>query len=341
MSGRDRTACRPRPAAVGRVLAIALCLGVIAAPGDVAGQSAARTHRLGLLAGGSAAATAFVRSAVLSGLEQMGHRPGQSVLLVERYADGRFERLPELAAQLVQLHVDVILTSTTPAAIAASRATSTIPIVVVTGGDLIGAGLAASLAHPGGNVTGLSFLGTELAVKQMELLKQIAPAIQSLALLANASVPPEVLFFKAMEAAAPRLGVSVRFVDAAGPADYEAAFATMAREHVGGVVVAPNVTNIEHRHTIVRLAAGARLPAVYQSREFPDSGGLVSYGIDRPAFFQRAAGYVDKILRGAAPGDLPIEQPAQFELVLNTRTADALRLPIPPSVLLRADAVIR
>jgi putative ABC transport system substrate-binding protein len=319
---------------------VAATVLLVAAPLAAEAQPDGRAHRVGLLAGGSAAATASVRAAVVTGLEELGYREGRTVVLVERYAEGKFERLPGLAAELIGSEVEVILTSTTPATLAARRATSTIPIVVVTSGDLVGSGVVASLARPGGNVTGLSFLGTELAVKQMELLKQVAPAVRSLGLLANRAIRPEVLFFEAMERGAPELGVKVRFVDVRGPSDYEAAFATMQRERVGGLVVAPNLINVENRKAIVALAARTRLPAVYQSREFPESGGLISYGIDRPAFFRRAAIYVDRIVRGVKAGDLPIEQPTQFELVINMKTARALGLPISPSLRLRADHVI-
>jgi putative ABC transport system substrate-binding protein len=321
---------------IGGVVALLL----VGAPLSLDAQPSATIHRIGLLAGGSAAATAFVRAAIVGGLDELGYREGQTVVLVERYADGKFERLQELAAELVRLKVDVILTSTTPATLAAKGATPTIPIVVVTSGDLVGAGVITSLARPGGNVTGLSFLGTELAVKQMELLKEVAPALRRLVFLGNRAIQPEGLFFKAMEHAAPTLGVSVKFIDAKGPSDYDAAFAGMAREHVEGFVVAPNLIYLETRQTIVDLAARARLPAVYQSREFAESGGLISYGIDRPAFFRRAATYVDKILKGVKPLDLPIEQPTKFELVVNMKTAKALGLSISRALRLRADQVI-
>jgi ABC-type uncharacterized transport system substrate-binding protein len=320
---------------------VALVL-VVPAPLITAAQPGGRVHRLGLLAGGSADATAFVRSALVAGLDELGYHEGRAVILIERYADGKFERLPELAvaAELVQLKVHIILTSTTPATLAAKRATSTIPIVVVTSGDLLGAGIVSSLARPGVNVTGLSFLGTELAVKQMDLLSQIAPGIRRLVFLGNRAIQPERLFFAAMERAAPGLNVSVRFVDANGPADYEAAFAVMVRERVDGIIVAPNVIYLGNRKAIVELAAKARVPAVYHSREFAESGGFISYGINRPAFFRHAAVYVDKILKGAQPADLPIEEPTQFELVINLKTAKALGIVIPQPLLLGMDPVI-
>jgi putative ABC transport system substrate-binding protein len=319
---------------------IGCLLVLLLLPPGAGGQGTGTVHQLGLLAGSSAAATAFVRAAVVAGLDELGYHEGQEVILVERYADGRFDRLPELAAELVRLKVDVLLTSTTPATLAAKQATSRIPIVVVTSGDLVGAGIVASLARPGGNVTGLSFLGTELAVKQMDLLKQVAPATRSVGLLGNRSVQPELLFFREMERAAPGLGVNVTFLDARGASDYDAAFATVAREHVDGLVVTPNLTNLDNRQAIVDRAARARVPAVYQSHEFADAGGLISYGINRPEFFRRAASFVDRILKGARPADLPVEQPTRFELVINLRTARALNLTIPPSVLARADHVI-
>jgi putative ABC transport system substrate-binding protein len=313
---------------------------LVAARLAVEAQPGGKMHTVGLLAGGTSAGTAFVRMAVVEGLNDLGYREGQTMVLAERYADGEFERLAQLATELVRLNPDVILTSTTPATLAAKRATSTIPIVVVTSGDLVGAGVVTSLARPGGNVTGLSFLGTELAVKQMELLKQLAPSIRHLAFLGNKAIRPEVLFFAAMERAAPELGLTVKFVDAKVPSDYEAAFTRIAREHLEGLVVAPNLVYIETRKTIIDFAAKARLPAVYQSREFADAGGLISYGINRPAFFRRAAIYVDKILKGVKPADLPIEQPTQFELVINTKTAKALNLSLPPSLRWRADHIL-
>ena len=315
-------------------------LALLLLPSRGSAQATGAVRRLGLLAGSSAAATAFVRAAVVAGLGELGYHEGREVILVERYADGRFERLPALAAELVRLRVDVLLTSTTPATLAAKQATSSIPIVVVTSGDLVGAGIVTSLAHPGGNITGLSFLGTELAVKQMDLLKQVAPAIRSVALLANRSVQPEVLFFQEMERVAPGLPVSVRFLDARGASDYEAAFATLVRERIEGLVVSPNLTNLDHRRIIVDRVARAGVPAVYQSQEFVEAGGLISYGINRPVFFRRAAGFVDRILRGARPADLPVEQPTTFELAINRRTARALGLAIPSAVLARADSVI-
>jgi ABC-type uncharacterized transport system substrate-binding protein len=225
--------------------------------------------------------------------------------------------------------------------LAAKRATGAIPIVTVTGGDAVGAGLVASLAHPGGNVTGLSFLGTELAVKQMEILTQIVRAASRLALIANPGVPPEVNFFREMEQAAPGLGVHVSFVAVRTSEDYRAAFATLTRDRVDGLVVAASLQTHDHWEQIIDLAARHRLAAIYAYRRFAEAGGLLSYGINPRDFFGRAATYVDKILMGAKPADLPIEQPTKFELVINLKTAKALGLAIPQSVLIRAEEVIQ
>jgi putative ABC transport system substrate-binding protein len=296
---------------------------------------------MGFLSSASATGAAPVRAILMDALHNLGYREGQNIVVHDRYANGKIERLPALATELIQLRVDVIATQTTPAALATKRATSTIPIVTVTGGDAVGSGLVASLARPGGNVTGLSFLGTELAVKQMEILKQIVPAAVRLALIANPGVPPEVIFFREMERAAPGLGVHVRFVEAKTSDDYRAAFATITRNRVDGLVVAASLQTHDHWEQIMDLAARNRLPAIYAFRRFTEAGGLLSYGINPPEFFGRAAVYVDRILKGGKPQDLPLEQPTKFELVVNLKTANALGLTIPQPVLIRADEVIQ
>jgi putative ABC transport system substrate-binding protein len=319
------------------VLALGLLTMSVAAPA----QPGARVPRIGFLAGGSASTVATTRDAVVGALGDLGYRDGESMVLEERYADGRLDRLPALAGELVRRRVDVILTQTTAAVQAAKRATPTIPIVVVTSGDLVGAGVVQSLARPGGNVTGLSFLGTELAVKQLELLREIAPGATRVGFLTSRAFPPEALFFREMEQAAPRLGLSVRSVETTTTPDYPAAFAEMVRQGVDGLVVAPGNLNFASWRRIVDLAARHGLPAIYPGREFVDAGGLVSYFIDRSEFYRRAALFVDKILRGIRPADLPIEQPTTFELVINLRTARSLGLTVPPSLLARTDRVVQ
>jgi len=229
---------------------------------------------------------------------------------------------------------------TTPAALAAKRATARIPIVNVTSGDAVGSGLVASLARPGGNVTGLSFLGTELAVKQMDLLKSVVPAAARIGLVADRRVPPEMNFFRAMEAGAARTGLQVQFVHAGSAADYEAAFAEIARDRLGGIVVAPSISNHEGWAGIVERALRMRLPAVYPFREFAEAGGLLAYGFNRRSFYGRAAVYIDRILKGAKPADLPLEQPTTFELVINRHTAKLLGVQLPAELLLRAEKLI-
>jgi putative ABC transport system substrate-binding protein len=323
---------------VARSLVLSLALLLVSPV--VEAEQPGKMYRMAFLSSATVAGAAPVRAILVEALGNLGYRQGQNLIVYDRYADGNIERLPALASELVRLQVEVIATQTTPAALAAKAATSTIPIVSVTGGDAVGSGLVASLARPGGNVTGLSFLGTELAVKQMEILKQIAPAAVRLALIANPDVPPEVNFFREMERAAPGLGVHVRFVAVQSSADYPAAFAAITHDHVDGLVVAASILTHDRWNDIVDLAARNRRPAIYAYRRFADAGGLISYGINPSEFFGRAALYIDKIFKGTKPADLPVEQPTKFELVINLRTAKTLGLTIPPSVLARADAII-
>jgi putative ABC transport system substrate-binding protein len=332
------THARTRP---GRWLVLGPLLGSLLAVAGAVAEPSTSPVGIGYLSGGSDASDRAWRRAFADGLRELGWIPGQGVVVHERYADGRFERLPTLAAELVNLRVRVIVTVTTPAAQAAKRATSTVPIVIAAAGDVLGSGLVSSIARPGGNVTGLSFLGTELVAKQMDLLLELLPGAARLAFMGDPRVAPEVAMFRALEGAGRSRSVDVRFIEERGVADYEPAFARVAREGIAGLIVAANVRNHEHRRRIIELAAHHRVPAVYAWREGPEDGGLISYGDNRPLRYRRAAAYVDRILRGAQPGDLPVEQPTTFELVVNLRTAQALGLTLPPALLLRADDVIR
>jgi putative ABC transport system substrate-binding protein len=323
----------------GVVLGALLAL-LLAAPCKAAEPSPSPVG-IGYLSGGSDASDRTWRRAFVDGLRELGWISGQNVLVHERYADGRFERLPRLAAELIGLRVSVIVTVTTPAAQAAKRATTTVPIVIAAAGDVLGSGLVPSIARPGGNVTGLSFLGTELVVKQMDLLLELLPRAARLAFMGDPRVAPEAAMFRELETAGRSRNVDVRFIEERDVTDYESAFARVAREGIAGLIVAANVRNHEHRRRIVALAAHHRVPAVYAWREGPEDGGLISYGDNRPLRYRRAAAYVDRILKGARPGDLPVEQPTTFELVANLRTAQALGLTLPPALLLRADDVIR
>lgn len=316
---------------IGSVIALVLA----AAPPSVEAQASGKVHRVGLLAGGSAAATAFVRTAIVEGLHELGYREGQTVILFERYADGTFERLQQLAAELVRLKVDVILTSTTPATLAAKGATPTIPIVVVTSGDLVGSGVVINLARPGGNVTGLSFLGTELAVKRTDLLKQVAPTIRKLVFLGNRAIRA----VKIVTEAARSLGVEVQVVAARGPEQFEPAFRAMNQARADALLVQLDPSFSGHLARLADLAIRHRLPTMCGAG-YANAGGLMSCSVSRADTVRQAAGYVDRILRGAKPAELPVEQPTKFELAINLKTAKVLGVTIPPSVLLQAEQVV-
>jgi len=260
-----------------------------------------------------------------------------------RYSGGKFDRLPALAAELVALKVDVIVASSTPAALAAKQATRTLPIVFAAAGDPVASGLVTSLARPGGNVTGLAVLAPELVGKCLELLTQAVPGVSRVAVLwypGGHGERTEKNILTGAEVAGRALGVRLQFVETRGPADFDGAFAEMTRARAGALTVLPSNMLINERRRLVDLAAKNRLPAVYGSREFVDAGGLMAYGPNFADMFRRAATYVDRILKGAKPADLPVEQPTKFELVINLKTAKALGLTIPQSLLLRADQII-
>jgi putative ABC transport system substrate-binding protein len=277
----------------------------------------------------------------LEGLRERGWVDGKSIALEYRFADGQYDRLPDLAAELVRLKVDVILVTSSSPAMAAWNVTKTIPIVMGTSSDPVELGLAESLARPGGNVTGLSFsFDLEVVGKELELLKEAVPKVRRVAVLLNPANPGNKLAMKNVKARAKSLGVQLQLLEARGPDDFEAAFAAMARERAGALLVAPDPIFGFHRARLQELVAKSRLPTMYGLREHIEVGGLMSYTVDLRESLRRAATYVDKILRGARPGDLPIEQPTKFELVINLKTAKALGLTIPPSLRARADHVI-
>jgi putative ABC transport system substrate-binding protein len=264
-------------------------------------------------------------------------------VIEHRFAEGKLERLPALAAELVALKVDVIVAASTPAAVAAKQATGTLPIVFVGAFDPVTDGLVTSLARPGGNVTGLSILTTELVGKRLELLTQAVPGVSRVAVLwqpGGLGERTEKDVLKAAEVAARALGVRLQFVEARGPAELDRAFSEMTRARAGALSVLPSTMFFVERKRLVDLAAKNRLPAVYPYGEGVNAGGLMSYAPHLADMYRRVATYVDKILKGAKPGDLPVEQPTKFELVINLKTAKALGLTIPPSVLGRADHVV-
>ena len=325
-------------------LAAAAVLLLLAAPfATAAAQPPEKVPRLGVLWPGIRGGMSIAPDAFLHALRELGWVEGKNIVLEQRWGDGRPDRLPDLAAELVRLKVDVIFGSSTAAAVAAKNATRTIPIVMATGGDVVGLGLVASLARPGGNVTGLTFdVGLQTASKGLELLKETVPKVGRVAFLAGPANPSYAPGLENVRAAGRSLGVQLQLLEVRGPNENEidSAFAAMARERAGALLVSTGPELSPHRTRIRDLAAKSRIPAMYGGREFTEDGGLMSYGPDLRENFRRAATYVDKILKGAKPADLPIEQPTKFELVINLKTAKALGLTIPRSLLLRADQVI-
>jgi putative ABC transport system substrate-binding protein len=272
-------------------------------------------------------------------LRELGYVEGQTIVLELRSAEGRLERMPELVAELVGLKVDVLVAVSTPAALAAKNATQTIPIVMVAP-DPVGLGLVGSLSRPGGNVTGLSRFSEAINGKRLELLKELVPGLARVGVLRNPLNPGDPIYWKATQVAAQRLGVALEALEVRGPEDFEAAFATAKQRNAQALLALEDLITFSYRSRITALAASSRLPAMYPYREFPDAGGLMSYGVIEVFLFRRAATFVDKILKGAKPADLPVEQPTAFELVVNVKVAEALGLTIPSSLLARADEVI-
>ena len=314
--------------------------GLLAAPFAAEAQQAAKVARIGYLG----AAAGPLREAFLQGLRDLGYVEGRNLLIEYRSAEGKLERYSALAAELVALKVDVIFAPNTPAVLAAKQSTRTIPIVFPSAADPVADGLVTTLARPGGNVTGLTSLSPDLVGKRLEQLKQAVPGVSRVAVLWQPGGPDERTekdMLKRAEVAARALGVQLQFVEAQGPADLDRAFSDMTRVRAGALTVLGGGMFLNERRRLVDLATKNRLPTVYSLREYVDAGGLMSYGPNLPDVFRRAATYVDKILKGAKPGDLPVEQPTKFELVINLKTAKALGLTIPQSLLQRADEVIR
>jgi putative ABC transport system substrate-binding protein len=274
-------------------------------------------------------------------MRQLGYVEGQNVTFEPRWGRGEDDRLPKLAAELVGLKVDLIVTGGTAAAVAAKRATSTIPIVTATGSDPVAVGLVASLRQPGGNLTGLTSINSELAAKRLEFLRIVAPRASRIAVLWDETDAGSRLGASETEAAAKTAGLTIHRVPVGSAAGLEAEFATAVRDRAGALIVVSTSRLFSHRKRIAELAVKHRLPTVVGFREFVEAGALASYGTDYPDLFRRAATYVDKILKGAKPADLPMEQPTKFELVINLKTAKALGLTIPQSLLGRADEVIK
>jgi putative ABC transport system substrate-binding protein len=326
-----------------RVFVGSLTGGLLAAPLAAEAQQAAKIARIGYLVS-NLATSPHLTEAFRQGLRDLAYVEGRNVVIEYRDAEGKLERLPALAAELVALKVDVILVGNAVTALAAKQATKTIPIVFAGVADPVGSGLVTSLARPGGSVTGLSNFGAELVGKCLELLTQAVPGVSRVAVLwqpGGLGERTEKDMLKGADVAARALGVRLQLVEARGPDDFDRAFSDMTRARAGALSVLPSLMFFNERRRLVDLAAKNRLPAVYQVREFVDAGGLMAYGPSVADLFRRAATYVDKILKGAKPADLPVEQPTRFELVISLKTAKALGLTIPPLLLGRADEVIQ
>jgi putative ABC transport system substrate-binding protein len=303
-------------------------------------QQPKKVSRIGYL-GATAPSNISARiEAFRQGLRDLGYIEGQNLIIEYRYAEGKLDRLPELAAELVRLKVDAIFVQSTPAVQAAKKATTTVPIVSVSG-DPVGLGLVASLARPGGNVTGLTNLTSELAGKRLELLKEVDPRISRVAVLWNPDASSSALRMRETDAAAASLGIKLQPVEVRAANDFERAFSALKRERADALfpLRSPFISN--HVKRIVELAAKNRVPGMYDASEFAEAGGLMSYGTMLADLDRRAATYVDKILKGAKPAELPVEQPTKFEFVINLKAAKQIGLTIPPNVLVRADKVIK
>ena len=319
-----------------------LALSVILAPLAIGAQQAEKVYRIGYLGNVSALAQAERVESLRASLRDLGYVEGKNIAIEFRWAEGRSERLPELAAELVRLKVDVLVTAGTPGALAAKQATTTIPIVMAGIGDAVGSGVVASLARPGGNITGSTDSVPELMAKLLELLKEIMPRARRVAVLANPANPQRGtlgLTFKAMESTAGSLKVELERFEARGPSEFESALSRIAKSRVDAVVVPSDVLFNSHAAALADLAAKNRLPSA-GIKAFAEAGGLIGYGLNFPEMDRRAAYFVDRIPKGAKPADLPVQQPTKFDLVINLKTAKALGLTVPPAILLRSNKVI-
>jgi len=323
-------------------LLVMLALGILAAPLTVEAQQPAKVSRVGFLSLLPQEQALSHIKALHEGLRGLGYIEGQNIILEYQFADGTAERLPDLVAELIHLKVDIIVTGfgTLPA-LAAKQATSTIPIVFSFVADPVGSGIVASLARPGGNITGLSMIPAGLTGKRVELLKELLPQLSRVAILLNPATPAATQALRETQAIAATWGVQLQLLEVRTPEDFESSFAVASQEHADALITVTDPLTIVHRARIVELAAKSRLPAIYGMRDFVEAGGLISYGANYNEPSRRAAAYVDKILKGAKPADLPVEQPMKFELVINLKTAEALGLTIPPTLLFQADEVIR
>jgi putative tryptophan/tyrosine transport system substrate-binding protein len=303
-------------------------------------QQTTKIRRIGYLATPSHSSISDRYDAFLYGLRELGYLEGKNIAIERRSADGKVERLPDLAAELVHLKVDIIVTGGPGSTRSAKKVTSTIPIVMAQDFDPVGTGFVASLAQPGGNITGLSTLAPEISGKQLELLKEIVPQLSRVAVLGSSTVPGNAQSLREIELAAGALGVQLQYLDVPGPKDIETAFRTASSKRAEAVLALGSSVLLLQRTQVVELMGKNGFPAIYSQREFLDAGGLMTYGPNFAALWRHAATYVDKILKGAKPADLPVERPTKFELMINLKAAKQIGVTIPPNVLARADRVI-
>jgi ABC-type uncharacterized transport system substrate-binding protein len=318
------------------VTGLLFAVAVVAEP-----QQAKKVRRVGVLVGASAPAVATRVEAFRQGLRDLGYVEGKNIVIEYRYAEGKTDRLPALAAELVRLKVEVIVTAGPVSTRPAKQATVTIPIVMASDDDPIGSGFAASLARPGGNITGLSSLSPEISGKQLELLKEIVPKLSRVGVFGDVTRPGTAQSLREINVAADAFRVQLQYLEVRELKDIDAAFRAANKQQADAILVLGSAVLLSRRRQVVDLAIKSQLPAIYRNLEFVEDGGLMAYGVSIPDLFRRAATYVDKILKGANPGDLPIEQPKKFELVINLKAAKQIGLTIPPTVLARADKVIK
>jgi len=322
-------------------LIVTLSLGILVAPLLTHAQQKGKMYRIGFLGNSTAALEANLVGPFREGLRDLGYEEGQNVVIEYRWAEGKYERLPTLIAELIARKVDVIVTAGTPGTQAVKKATTSVPLVMVAVGDPVGTGIVASLNRPGGNITGLTSISPELEGKRLELLREVIPKLSHVAILWNPVNAYHVIEMKEAQSAASTLRMRVLSLAVGTPEELDGAFAAIDRERVGALLVLADRMFLHHRTRIMNFAAQHRLPGVYAYRELVEAGGLMSFGPSYAGMHRRAATYVDKILKGISPADLPVERPATFELVINLKAAKALGLMIPPSVLSRATEVIQ
>ena len=321
------------------IIVVAFTVSVLITPSASQAQHRGHVPRIGYLGTSSASLEPELVKAFRDGLRDHGYVEGQNIVIEYRWAEGNYQRFPALVADLLKLKVDLILTAGTPGALAAKRATQTIPIVMAVTGDAVATGLVSSLARPGGNLTGLTTMVPELEGKRLEILREVLPKLVTVAVLLNTSNPLTAVQWEQTKTSAKTLGIQLQPIEIQRPEDFKDAFARVARQPPDAITMVADRFQLAHRMQILDFVAKSRLPAMYPYRDFVVAGGLMSYGPSYEDLFRRSATYVDKILRGAKPSDLPIEQPTTFEFLVNLKTAKILGVPIPPSLLLRADRV--